>query len=235
MVRSSAAASTDMDDPGASSAPARLILAGEMLFATRGIEAVSLREIAAAAENGNNNAVQYHFGSKQGLVQAIFRFRVTQMDSARRRMLEMAEPLGRLGDIRTLLEILMLPLLDLAAPDGSHPYSGFMAQYLTRYRPSGMPHAADIASGETEALRELIDRLDQRLAHMPEAVRQTRIVVCNLMFHNMLVRWDSTARNDIDTGLLRTLVNDTLEMAAAAYGAPYRPGGHEPALFSAAI
>lgn len=50
----------------------RLILVGEALFAERSIESVSLREIAVGAGNRNNNAVQYHFGDKDGLVQAIF-------------------------------------------------------------------------------------------------------------------------------------------------------------------
>ena len=48
-------------------AKVRLITAGETLFAERSIESVSLREIAIAAGNGNNNAVQYHFGGKDGL------------------------------------------------------------------------------------------------------------------------------------------------------------------------
>jgi AcrR family transcriptional regulator len=50
----------------------QIVLAAEGLFAERGIEGVSLRQIGAAAGNGNNSAVQYHFGTKERLVQAVF-------------------------------------------------------------------------------------------------------------------------------------------------------------------
>jgi AcrR family transcriptional regulator len=49
----------------------RLIRAAESLFAERGLDAVSLREILAAAEVGNSSAVQYHFGDRSGLVRAV--------------------------------------------------------------------------------------------------------------------------------------------------------------------
>ena len=50
----------------------RLIRAAETLFAARGIDAVSMREIATAARCGDTNAVTYYFGSKDGLLAAVF-------------------------------------------------------------------------------------------------------------------------------------------------------------------
>jgi AcrR family transcriptional regulator len=41
------------------------------LFATRGLDNVSLREIGTAAGQGNNAAVQYYFGDRDGLLKAI--------------------------------------------------------------------------------------------------------------------------------------------------------------------
>ncbi len=57
--------------------PAReqMILAAERLIAERGIDAVSLREIGATAGQRNNSAAQYHFGTKEGLVAAIYEYR----------------------------------------------------------------------------------------------------------------------------------------------------------------
>lgn len=52
-------------------------------FADRGIEGVSQREIAIAAGNGNTNVVKYHFGSKDDLVQGIFKMHVEQMEERR--------------------------------------------------------------------------------------------------------------------------------------------------------
>ena len=47
--------------------PQRMIVVAERLFAERGIEAVSLREVGAACGLRNNSAAQYHFGSRTGL------------------------------------------------------------------------------------------------------------------------------------------------------------------------
>ena len=44
-----------------------IIVAAERLIAERGVD-VPLRDIAAAAGQRNNSAVQYHFGSRDGLI-----------------------------------------------------------------------------------------------------------------------------------------------------------------------
>ncbi len=48
-----------------------LIEAARALFAERGIEGVSIRELGRAAEQRNNNAVQYHFGDREALLLAV--------------------------------------------------------------------------------------------------------------------------------------------------------------------
>lgn len=48
-----------------------LLAAGERLFAEQGVHAVSTRQISEAAGQGNNAAVNYHFGSKSELLRAI--------------------------------------------------------------------------------------------------------------------------------------------------------------------
>ena len=49
----------------------QLVSAAETLFAERGIEGVSLREINAAAGMRNATALQYHFHDRYGLVKAV--------------------------------------------------------------------------------------------------------------------------------------------------------------------
>ena len=50
----------------------RLIMVALRLFAQQGVEAVSLRTINSEAGSKNKSAVQYHFGSKLGILEAIF-------------------------------------------------------------------------------------------------------------------------------------------------------------------
>jgi AcrR family transcriptional regulator len=49
-----------------------IVRTAERLFAAHGVEGVSLNTITTAAHQNNRNAVQYHFGNKKGLLQAIF-------------------------------------------------------------------------------------------------------------------------------------------------------------------
>ena len=67
---------------------ALLLDAGERLFAERGIEAVSLREIAAEAGQKNNSAVSYHFRDKRGLLDALIADRILKVERVRHRLIE---------------------------------------------------------------------------------------------------------------------------------------------------
>lgn len=51
----------------------RILNAAERLFAEHGVYAVSNRRVSEAAQQGNNAAVGYHFGTKADLVRAIAR------------------------------------------------------------------------------------------------------------------------------------------------------------------
>ncbi|WP_459980028.1 helix-turn-helix domain-containing protein, partial [Mycobacterium avium] len=48
-----------------------LIEVAERLFAGRGIEAVTLKEIQQAAGQSNASVIRYHFGSRDGLIRAL--------------------------------------------------------------------------------------------------------------------------------------------------------------------
>ena len=84
----------------------QLILAAERLFADRGIEGVSLREINLAAKQRNTSAAHYHFGSKDALIDAIFEFRRSEIGKRRDEILDELEHGGRTADPRALAEAL---------------------------------------------------------------------------------------------------------------------------------
>ncbi|RMH03276.1 MAG: TetR/AcrR family transcriptional regulator [Planctomycetota bacterium] len=62
--------------------PSRILDAAERLFADRGIAATSLREITREA-GVNLAAVNYHFGSKDGLIRELVRRRFSAVNEAR--------------------------------------------------------------------------------------------------------------------------------------------------------
>src|SRR5438105_6212398 len=88
----------------------RLVLTAERLFALHGIDGVSLRQIATEAGSANNSAVHYHFGSKEGLIAAIFQHRLPQIIRERQLLAARCDP----GDLRSRLEAHFLPVLLLA-------------------------------------------------------------------------------------------------------------------------
>src|SRR6516225_8182566 len=65
-----------------------LILAAERLFAERGIEGVALRQVNQAANQKNMSAAHYHFGSRDGLVNAVLVYRLPELDRRRGELLQ---------------------------------------------------------------------------------------------------------------------------------------------------
>lgn len=65
-----------------------LLAAAERLFAEQGVHAVSTRQISEAAGQGNNAAVNYHFGGKIELLRAILSRHAEQVEEIRAGMVE---------------------------------------------------------------------------------------------------------------------------------------------------
>lgn len=90
----------------------RILNAAEALFGERGFETVSLRDITGQAE-ANVAAVNYHFGSKDKLVDAVVERHVVPVNEERLRMLDAleAEAAEAPVPVENLLEAFLGPLL----------------------------------------------------------------------------------------------------------------------------
>lgn len=64
-----------------------LVLTAERIFSEEGISNTSLRRITQAAGQRNESAIHYHFGSREGVVQAILDLRTAPINAARVEML----------------------------------------------------------------------------------------------------------------------------------------------------
>ena len=89
----------------------QILDAAEKLITERGIDAVSLRAITAAADV-NLAAVHYHFGSKEGLVQKVFERRIRPINDARLQRLTAIEQAA--GDGPLQLEAVLKALFEPA-------------------------------------------------------------------------------------------------------------------------
>ena len=94
-----------------------LIHAAEKLFAEKGLENVAIRAIILAADQKNESVLQYHFGSKAGLIQAIHRYRSAQIDEAREKIQIELQKTNAVLTLREVAIIMIGPAFRLAAAD----------------------------------------------------------------------------------------------------------------------
>jgi AcrR family transcriptional regulator len=190
-----------------------LILAAERLFAERGIEAVALRQINQAANQKNMSAAHYHFGSREGLVQAVLMHRWPDLDRRRGELL--LRP-GESRDIRFFLEAFVWPLAEQLDPrdEGNH-YIRFMQQYercrgdYEKDRPL------------TPAGVEIYANIARLIGYLPEDVRRLRMGYLINIIHAVLARAEERlGRNEIERSEIALIAANLIDMCASALTAP---------------
>ncbi len=120
--------------------------AAERLIAERGIQ-VPLRDIAVAAGQRNNSAVNYHFRNRQDLIDAIVRRRLEPMEQERAQMVEALDDDAR-DDVRAWLRIMVLPLMTVGSP------------YYARFLQAASLHLrADVDESQGSVWPQVLERL----------------------------------------------------------------------------
>lgn len=145
-----------------------MIDVAERLFAERGIGGVSLREVGAAAGQRNNSAAQYHFGSKDGLLAALFERRMATINERRLALLASVPD----GDVHGIVDAWFRPYAEAVLVDPPTGYAGFVAQVVSHpafeaFRQSGRQ--------VTAGLDEAMSRLGEALTALPAEVATARL------------------------------------------------------------
>jgi AcrR family transcriptional regulator len=146
----------------------RLLREAERLFARRGLYQVTVREITEAAEQRNVSALNYHFGSREGLLDSILSRHGDPIDVARG---EMLDHVGRDAPTRELVEALVVPYAANLAREGDRDYLRIVAQLSAQFSTWREP-----APGTGPYLREILGLLEARPPELPAAVRRERVV-----------------------------------------------------------
>jgi AcrR family transcriptional regulator len=197
----------------------QLILAAERLFAERGIEGVSLREINLAAKQRNTSAAHYHFGSKEALVEAIFELRRTEIGRRREELLDRLEADGRTSDLRALAEVLVRPLAPelqsgQSGEEGSR-YLEFLAHLLlmSPEKVGEILRRHQAAEGRWAALAM------KSLPGIPRSLLWTRLF---LMARHVVTSLAVYHRRGLETDevSLETYLSDMIDAVAGYLGAP---------------
>jgi AcrR family transcriptional regulator len=170
-----------------------IIGAAERLFAARGIDGVSLREINRAAGQSNTGAVQYHFGDRDGLVLALIAKHRRDTEPRRHALLDQYEDAG-VDDLRALASALVAPAAaKLADPDGGRAYLMVSAEFYTRSNRES-PRMPELTPGDS--IWRWHRQLDPLVPHEEREMLHTRYPAIRFAFVELARRAGSEPRED---------------------------------------
>ncbi|MGW6379168.1 TetR family transcriptional regulator [Rhodococcus sp. NPDC055112] len=107
-----------------------MIDAAEQIVAEKGLPALTLKDVQIAAGQSNKSAAKYHFGSREGLIEAVVEARGSAVNARRQALLDELEGHGTPLTARQAVEAMVWPL---AAETLSRPgsrYARFLVQAL---------------------------------------------------------------------------------------------------------
>lgn len=183
-------------------ARADILDAAERLIAERGIQ-VPLRDIAVAAGQRNNSAVNYHFRNRQDLIDAIVRRRLEPMEQERAEMLDALN--GDTDDVRAWLRIMVLPFTRVGSP--------FYARFL---QAASMHLRADVDESQGSVWPQVLERLAKAIPTIDRQARARRVKAIATTMFTLLAERERSAQAGEDAGTAEEIV----AMLAAALTAP---------------
>lgn len=149
-------------------------MTAERLFAERGLHGVSLRQIGAAVGGSSPAAVQYHFGTKEVLVDAILMYRLPRLIERRAVLAAMAPP----DDLRAVVEAYLLPVVELSELPDSY-YLSFVEHVL--WITTGPDAFYGLPAPYREHRDRFVDQVTSLLPDVPEPVRTERVLEATLL------------------------------------------------------
>ncbi|MFE2728862.1 TetR family transcriptional regulator [Kitasatospora sp. NPDC059327] len=195
----------------------KLLRAAEELFAARGVEAALTRDITRLAGQSNPSAVQYHFGSREGLLDAIMAGRQERTEQALAPLLPglgSADPAGLLG------ALVAAEATELRSERGRHCLRiSAQVSHSSGVR-TRTPHPT-LAGGGYWRLIELIE---DRIRSVPEPIRLERIdLVLTLIGAALADRARQYLTGTTPLTDEETFLADLVTMSAAMLCAPTPP------------
>lgn len=191
----------------------RILDTAEHLFADHGFHATTLRQITTAA-GVNLAAVNYHHGSKDALILAVFQRRLDQLNSERLERLDEATRKADPPKLEDVLEAFIYPALRMSSQsegDGGR----FMRLLMRAWSENATQLHGVIRRQYSHVMRAFADAVSRALGTAPENLRQQLDFLIGALTYTMAETRDGeveqTARALIQFGCagLRESVADT--------------------------
>ena len=214
--------------PRSAATRAKLITVAERLFASRGVDGVTLAEIGKLAGQRNAAVCQYHFGGRDSLLQAIIDKHVPGIVARRHVLLDELEHAGRF-ELSDVVRAFVRPVAEkLGDPDGGRDFIRINAQLVALHT----VHVRHVGPSPLKlpANDRLLLFMERVLAgsKVPAPVlKQRTMLAAVLLFHGLadhlrMLELANTPDASMDTDLfLRTLEEAMVSMLRG----PLQPSG----------
>ncbi len=196
-----------------------LIIAAEQMIAVHGVGAVSLRQINEAAGHKNSGATHYHFGSRQGLIQAVLAYRVGNIALRRAALVEKLKTQPTAPDIRSLVTALTSPLAEELKP---RPEGNYFLRFAERIRREG-EHVDNVKDLPVDAWRFARAALVTHLAHLPPELADLRVELALDQIISGLARIEAKPQKSRWTSDTFIEIEALIDFVAAGLAGPAAP------------
>jgi AcrR family transcriptional regulator len=162
----------------------RILDVAEELFAEHGFDRVSIRDITKQAEV-NLGAINYHFGSKEDLIAAIFERRVVPVNDARLAALDAVERSAKKKrSVEQILEAFIRPAVECSfgTPQAGRAFSKLFGRCLSEPSPQ-------IEALLQQQFEPLVERLYAALMKALPQVSRWQIFWCLRFTFGALHHW----------------------------------------------
>lgn len=192
-----------------------MIDAAERLIVERGLPALTLKDVQLAANQSNNSAAKYHFGSRDGLIDALIEMRMAPVNARRTQLLDAMEQSDSPATVRTAVEALVHPLAAETLGRPGSRYARFLAQAVTD------PALADLT--QKHLMAESYRRVHQLLTDLcpaPADIADWRTANAVMLNMTALAAREGADRTPSET---TAIVSDLVGTLVAMFEAPTSP------------
>lgn len=159
----------------------KLIVAGQRLFADQGVFRVPLRLVVDQAGQKNASALHYHFGGREGLLQAIIERNNESIEAERAEMLATLRLQNRTADVSALVRAVILPFARKLHTGEGREFLRIIAQL------SDLFDAWDVQAAPTPAQAQAAFlMLAAALNYLPSELRHERVTMFLMLVSNAL-------------------------------------------------
>lgn len=158
-----------------------LKLAARRLFALRGFDGVSVRDIVIAAGQRNSGSLHYYFGSKDELARELVADGAKLIDDRRNKQLDAIEARGGPRRLREMIELLVWPSTNLAGDAARSSKEDTYIRFITMLQMSHRQLFLDALEGKwASGYDRVLNHIRAMLSDIDSEILNQRLMLMSL-------------------------------------------------------